>query len=266
METHSEGWRWPRRAPKAQEADDDDGGVSLKEYGDPARRRVTNHIFWTQGLKSGDISTLPALTQVRVEFCPRLFSYQQAGGRTTCHHMQRRYGGRTRRLVPWHPIIHSSSNKAFIVRQRKHNFFQQNIRTRLASYVQMTGEREVCLCMQRQQYVLCIHTHTHARVDGRGADTHRWGGGCFSLSPGMAVSLRLPHSKKFELFLNFSSKFESNCENLLLLYQEEEEIRPASSPSSSHPFLSCPSSSSWGRTASSAPSSSSSGSARTLDP
>ena len=137
--------------------------VSLKEYGDPARRRVTNHIFWTQGLKSGD-STLPALTQVRVESRLRLFSYQQAGGRTTCHHMQRRYGGRTRRLVPWHPIIHSSSNKAFIVRQRKHNFFQQNIRTRLASYVQMTGEREVCLCMQRQQYVLCIHTHTHTRA------------------------------------------------------------------------------------------------------
>merc|ERR1719341_2636980 len=29
--------------------------------------RVTNHIFWTQGLKSGDNSTLPASTQVRVE-------------------------------------------------------------------------------------------------------------------------------------------------------------------------------------------------------
>ena len=55
--------------------------------------------------------------------------------------------------------------------------------------------------------IVHTHAHTHARVDGRGADTHRWGGGCFSLSPGMAVSLRLPHSKKFELFLNFSSKY-----------------------------------------------------------
>lgn len=53
--------------------------VSLKEYGDPAQIRVTNHIFWTQGLKSGDNSTLPASTQVRVESRLRLISYQEAG-------------------------------------------------------------------------------------------------------------------------------------------------------------------------------------------
>ena len=41
--------------------------------------RVTNHIFWTQGLKSGDNSTLPASTQVRVESRLRLISYQEAG-------------------------------------------------------------------------------------------------------------------------------------------------------------------------------------------
>jgi len=44
--------------------------------------RVTNHIFWTQGLKSGDNSTLPASTQVRVESSssslPRVISTLQA--------------------------------------------------------------------------------------------------------------------------------------------------------------------------------------------
>jgi len=44
--------------------------------------RVTNHIFWTQGLKLGDNSTLPASTQVRVESSssslPRVISTLQA--------------------------------------------------------------------------------------------------------------------------------------------------------------------------------------------
>ena len=35
--------------------------------------------------------------------------------------------------------------------------------------------------------IVHTHAHTHTRVDGRGADTHRWGGGCFSLSPGSVL-------------------------------------------------------------------------------
>ena len=61
-----------------------------------------------------------------------------------------------------------------------------------------------------------VHTHAHTNARRRaGVQTHRWGGLLFHSA--LAVSLRPPHSKKFELFLNFSSKFESNCENLLYI-------------------------------------------------
>lgn len=52
-----------------------------------------------------------------------------------------------------------------------------------------------------------VHTHAHT-IDGRGC--RHTGGEEAAFHSALAVSLRLPHSKKFELFLNFSSKFESN--------------------------------------------------------
>jgi len=78
---------------------------------------------------------------------------------------------------------------------KKTQLFQQNIRTRLVSYVQMTGEHWcVCVCLQRQRIV---HTHTHTQT--RAGCRHTGGRGLF-LHTALAVSLRLPHSKS----LNFS--------------------------------------------------------------
>merc|ERR1712088_1062504 len=105
---------------------------------------------------------------------------------------------------------------------KKTQLFQQNIRTRLVSYVQMTGEHWcVCVCLQRQRIV---HTHTQ---------THRWERAVSSHSPGSVIEAA--SLKKFELFLNFSSKS--------AIYGKKR-IRPAFSPFSFRPFLSCPFSSS----------------------
>ena len=110
---------------------------------------------------------------------------------------------------------------------KKTQLFQQNIRTRLASlYVQMTGEehRCVCVCMQRQQYVFA-HTHTHTQVRRRaGVQTHSCEGGCFFTQPWQCLWGCLTQ-KSLNFFLEFfSSKFESNCENLLAYAWEEEEL------------------------------------------
>ena len=62
--------------------------------------RVTNHIFWTQGLKSGDKATLPALTQVKIKSRPGLALISKGCEAVTCHHRQWGYGPRSRHFVP----------------------------------------------------------------------------------------------------------------------------------------------------------------------
>merc|ERR1719234_2301808 len=81
----------------------------------------------------------------------------------------------------------------------------------------MTGaeHRCVCVCVQRR---ICVYsyTNTHTRA---GVQTHTVVRGGLLFHSALAVSLRLPHSQKsLNFFLEFfSSKFESNCENLLEL-------------------------------------------------
>ena len=77
----------------------------------------------------------------------------------------------------------------------------------------------------------CAHTHTH--TDTGGVQTHRWERAASSHSPGSVIEAA--SLKKFELFLNFSSKS--------AIYGKKR-IRPAFSPFSFRPFLSCPFSSS----------------------
>lgn len=211
--------------------------VSLKEYGDPVRIRVTNHIFWTQGLKSGDNSTLPASTQVRVESRLRLISYQEAGRQ---NNMPKTCDGD----MEEEQDMLSPDTQSFTAAAIK--LYSEAKKTFPAKYPHEA--RFVCtddwgaggVSVYAKTAIRIVHTHAHTNARRRAGCRHTGGEAAFHSA--LAVSLRLPHSKKFELFLNFSSKFESNCENLLLLYREE--IRPASSPSSFHPFLSCPSSSS----------------------
>ena len=158
-------------------------------------------------------------------------------------------------------IIHSSNKAFFMERQlKKTQLFQQNICTRLSFHIYrwLWGAEVcdcVCVCTQRQVCVLYTHTSTNTRKDGSGC---RHTGGGTAVHSVLAVSLRLPHSKS----LNFSWKL---WKSAIFMLSRGGELRPGSSPSSSRPSPSCPSSSSWGRRASSDPSSSSLDWARTQD-
>merc|ERR550534_1516832 len=61
------------------------------------------------------------------------------------------------------------------------------------------GSRGVSFCVYVYAKTgMCTHTHTNTRKDGSGC---RHTGGGTAVHAVLAVSLRLPHSKKFELFL-----------------------------------------------------------------
>lgn len=163
-------------------------------------------------LSGGDNSTLPAWTQVRIESDVDLTS-------TSCEEEHRQCWYGTRTPSDTQSFTAAGAIKLFYSEAKKTQlFFRQNIRTRLSSYV-CTDDwgAKVCLCMQRDISMGIVHTHAHARARvGRraGADTLRWGRGCFFTQPWQCPWDCLTQ-QKFELFLNFSSKFESNCENLL---------------------------------------------------
>lgn len=119
--------------------------------------RVTNHIFWTQGLKSGDNSTLPASTQVRVESSSlsRVISTLQAITRDdNMEEEQDVLSPDTQSFTAAAIKLYSEAKKTFPAKYPHE-----------ARFV-CTDDwgAKVCLCMQRQQYVLCIHTHTHNRA------------------------------------------------------------------------------------------------------
>ena len=158
-------------------------------------------------------------------------------------------------------IIHSSNKAFFMERQlKKTQLFQQNICTRLSFHIYrwLWGAEVcdcVCVCTQRQECVLCIHTETQIHEKTLlGADT-QVGGLLFTQSWQCLWGCL---TQKVWTFLE-------NCENLLFMLSRGGELRPGSSPSSSRPSPSCPSSSSWGRRASSDPSSSSLDWERTQD-
>lgn len=138
-------------------------------------------------------ATPPTATQVRRDSRLGLISDRQPA--MLLHHMRCRY------LTTNIKTFLSPDAQSFTAaiklysEAKKTQLFQQNIRTRLVSYVQMTGEHWcVCVCLQRQRIV---HTHTHTQT--RAGCRHTGGRGLF-LHTALAVSLRLPHSKS----LNFS--------------------------------------------------------------
>jgi len=174
-------------------------------------------------------ATPPTATQVRRDSRLGLISDRQPA--MLLHHMRCRY------LTTNIKTFLSPDAQSFTAaiklysEAKKTQLFQQNIRTRLVSYVQMTGEHWcVCACVCKDS-VLCTHTHTH--TDTGGVQTHRWERAVSSHSPGSVIEAA--SLKKFELFLNFSSKS--------AIYGKKR-IRPAFSPFSFRPFLSCPFSSS----------------------
>jgi len=156
--------------------------VSLKEYGDPVRIRVTNHIFWTQGLKSGDNSTLPASTQVRVESSSsslsRVISTLQAiTGDDNMEEEQDVLSPDTQSFTAAAIKLYSEAKKTFPAKYPHE-----------ARFVCTDDWGAGGVSVYAKTAIRIVHTHAHTIARRRaGVQTHRWGGGCFSLSPGSVL-------------------------------------------------------------------------------
>ena len=171
METHSEGRRWPKTTTRWWKG-------FPKRIWWPCTWSHQSHILDSGAKVRGVKATPPTATQVRRDSRLGLISDRQPA--MLLHHMRCRY------LTTNIKTFLSPDAQSFTAaiklysEAKKTQLFQQNIRTRLVSYVQMTGEHWcVCVCLQRQRIV---HTHTHTHRHGRGADT-QVGEGCFFTQP-----------------------------------------------------------------------------------
>jgi len=120
--------------PKAREADDGDGRVSLKEYGDPAHADEghQSHIL-DSGAKVRGQQGYSACFNAGQD------SFSTIGWYMSPHAMPK-WRPKTGGVVPRHPIIHSSNKACIVVRQRNNTTFSSKISAREARFFVCTHD------------------------------------------------------------------------------------------------------------------------------